>query len=99
MPPAASSIHRGARVEGRYDGEMHARNWETMIRNCVESLVAKTGHHEFTLDDFCAQWRKQISDRYPRRRDVCTAIRRRMSILCSAGVLTRIGKGHYRLNR
>ena len=78
---------------------MQAKNWETLIRNCVEILVAETRRLEFTLEEFCARWKQEISDRYPRRQNVCDAIRRRMSVLCSAGVLVRIGKDHYRLNR
>ena len=78
---------------------MQAKNWETLVRNRVEILVAENGRFDFTLDEFCARWKKEISNRYPRRQDVCRAIRRRMSILCSAGALVRIGKDHYRLNR
>ena len=53
--------------QARYHGEMQARTWETLIRTCVEILAADTARLDFTLDEFCARWKKEISDLYPRR--------------------------------
>ena len=75
------------------------KNWETEILEHVQALVHETGKRAFSIDAFCNRWEQTIAALRHNRRDVRGRILAALQRLASAGVLTRLGKGFYRLER